>query len=237
MNTELAKKLIPLEQNLGYKFKDIFLLVQAMTHKSYANERFPNTPTEIRDNERFEFLGDSVLSLVITDIIMEQFPNSQEGVLSRLRASVVNETRLAEIAQLLKLQDYILLGKGEEQTGGRNKNSILANTFEAIVCAIYQDGGLEEAFNFISKQFGEILNKAKKEDINQDFKTKLQEYMQKKHKKAPSYHLINEFGPDHDKTFQVEILFNKNRLGLGVGKSKKEAEQEAARRALNQVSP
>jgi len=236
MDLELAKNIAPLEKNLNYKFNDIFLLVQAVTHKSYANERFPNTPTELRDNERFEFLGDAVLALIISDIVMEQFPNSPEGVMSRLRASVVNETRLAEISRKLNLQKYILLGKGEEQTDGRNKSSILANTLEAVICAVYQDGGLKEVFNFISAQFGEILDKAKKEDINQDFKTKLQEYMQKKHKRAPSYHLINEFGPDHDKTFQVEILFNEKRLGLGVGKSKKEAEQEAARRALNQFA-
>lgn len=218
-----------LETTLGYSFNDLKLLEESVVHKSYAHE---NSAKKLKHNERLEFLGDAVLDLVVSDLLMEKFPESPEGELSRIRASIVNEDQLAKLALKLELGKSIYLGKGEELTKGRVKASILANTYEAIVAAIYLDGGYDSAYTILQEHFGPILEQAAKSDINRDYKTKLQEEAQARHKIVPHYVVIEEKGPDHDKVFQIQVSLKGKPLAFGSGKSKKEAEQDAARNAL-----
>lgn len=218
-----------LEKTLGYEFKDPNLLKESLIHKSYAYE---NVAEKIKHNERFEFLGDAVLELVVSDLLMEHFPEVAEGELSRLRASIVNETQLATVAFQLELGKLIYLGKGEEQTKGRNKNSILANTYEAILAAIYVDGGYEKVYSVIQHQFAPLIEQAKKSGYDRDFKTQLQEAAQSRYKQIPRYQIDEQIGPDHNKTFRVGVRVKGQLLAFGSGKSKKEAEQDAARLAL-----
>ena len=218
-----------LEATIGYSFKDMKILEESIIHKSYAYE---NAAQKLRHNERLEFLGDAVLDLVVSDLLMEKFPESPEGDLSRIRASIVNEDQLAKLALKLELGKSLYLGKGEELTKGRVKASILANTYEAIVAAIYLDGGYDSVYTIIQEHFRPVLEEAAKSDINRDYKTKLQEEAQARHKIVPHYIVTQEKGPDHDKVFQIQVSLKGKPLAFGSGKSKKEAEQDAARNAL-----
>lgn len=217
-----------LQSKLSHIFKDEGLLLQALTHKSYANEKKGMQ----KDNERLEFLGDAVLDLSISHIIMERFPDLSEGEMSKLRASMVNESSLALLAEGLELHQYLLLGHGEEVSGGRRKPSILADAFEAVIAAIYLDGGFDAAFKTVYIHFSKLLSKS---GIYADYKTRLQELTQERFKCMPSYSLKNATGPDHARVFEVELSIDGKLCGTGKGKSKKEAEQEAAKEALGKL--
>ena len=211
------------EEILNYKFKDKSLLVQALSHSSYANEKKKSRVS----NERLEFLGDSVLSIVVSQYLFEHLTHIAEGELTKLRASLVCEKSLYLFAKQIHLGDFILLGKGEENTGGRERTSILADAFEAVIAAIFLDGGLESASKHILRFIPEDIQCLKKPAFS-DFKTILQENPEEK----AEYVLAGEEGPDHDKRFVVEVHLNSNVIGEGTGKSKKEAEQMAAKQAL-----
>ncbi|MEW6614272.1 MAG: ribonuclease III [Thermodesulfobacteriota bacterium] len=230
MEKARVKKLKELQNIIYYKFKKINLLDQALTHRSFANE---NQSQSLKDNERLELLGDSVLDVIITRLLMDRFPEYTEGDLSKARAAIVNERRLSSIARSLKLGDYLLLSKGEDLTNGRGKDSILAASFEALVASIYLDRGFNRVFKVIARHFSSILASEKEEGFYKDFKTQLQEYSQSFFKTTPRYVLTGESGPDHSKTFQINILINGKVFGKGLGKSKKEAEQKAAKGALD----
>jgi len=224
--------LYPFEQTLSYEFKDKNLLQEALRHSSYANEQ---TDTILRDNERLEFLGDAVLNLVVGHILMQRYPELKEGELSRLRAGMVNESCLASMAIAIHLGNYIQLGKGELQTCGRKKQSILANAFEALIAAIYLDAGFSAAFQIIEARFADLFKSIVRPSAIPDFKTQLQETAQQLYGETPAYHSINESGPDHDKTFTARVSFASLQAD-GTGKSKKAAEQEAARLALEMLT-
>jgi ribonuclease-3 len=227
-----VEKLSELQDRLGYRFKDPSLLQHALTHKSYANEYRLGA---LGHNERLEFLGDTVLDFVISDIIMRLCPTSPEGELSKIRAVIVSEGSLSRSARELELGGYLLLGRGEEQTGGREKPSLLANAFEAIVAAMYLDGGLEPAYCFLQERLEDNIKSVTETGQTHDFKTELQERCQSAYGSLPRYQVVGESGPDHQKVFEVEIEAGGRQLGRGVGKSKKEAEQEAAREALERL--
>ena len=232
MEKERREALRALQKKIGYRFKSLDLLNQGLRHRSFVHE---NLEEGGQDNERLEFLGDAVLDLVISHLIMERYPDYPEGSLSRLRAAVVNETRLAKIARDLSLGEYLLLGKGEEMTQGRGKNSILASSLEALLAAIYLDGGFKKALKVITQLFSHPLEMAEKESFYQDFKTKLQELSQETLKATPRYVLSKEYGPGHDKIFGVKVLIQGKVAGVGAGKSKKEAQQRAAQRTLRNL--
>jgi ribonuclease III len=219
------------QTTLGYAFTDTALLMEALCHSSYVNEQ---SDDKLRDNERMEFLGDAVLNLAIGHLLSQSYPEMNEGDLSRIRANLVNETRLSEVARSIELGDHLLLGKGEVQTNGREKNSILANAFEAVLAAIYLDGGYDTALNIIDNHFRRLLNKAHDLNVGMDFKSRLQEEAQGSLKAIPAYDVIRESGPDHDKTFRVQMTVGSIQAE-GIGKSKKTAEQEAARRGLKKI--
>ena len=223
------KKLMALEDKLGYAFKDLKIFKQALSHKSYINEK---RLARLDHNERLEYLGDAVLELCISDLLIHQFIESREGEMSKIRASLVNETALAEKSRTIKLGQFLYLGKGEDQGQGREKNSLISDAFEALLGAIYLDGGFKVAFRIVKQMFLEDINRATKEDINRDYKTKLQEEAQTRYKAAPDYRLVSQEGPDHDKVFQVDVFMNGQKFSAGVGKSKKQAEQNAAKNAL-----
>ncbi len=220
--------MISLENKLGYKFKNISLLKNALTHSSYANE----VRNGFSSNERLEFLGDSVLSIIVSDYIFNKFPKMPEGELTRLRSSLVCEKALCEFSRELNLGDYLLLGKGEEKGGGRERDSILADAFEAVLAAIYIDGGMEPAKNHVMNFVLREIKHHSSEDTFKDYKTNLQEIIQQNPEESISYILTEESGPDHDKSFTVEVRMNSNVIGVGSGKSKKQAEQMAAKEAL-----
>ena len=222
-----------LERRLCYRFKNKDLLDESLRHSSFANEQ-PD-PT-LADNERFEFLGDAVLNLTIGHILMQHFPDLKEGDLSRMRANLVNETQLASIARKINVGSYIQLGKGEIQTNGREKNSILANTFEAIIAAIYLDGGFAAAFNIVLEHFSVLFDAITAPNADHDYKSRLQEIVQTTKKTVPIYTITHENGPDHDKTFWVKLEVGELQAE-GVGKSKKMAEQDAARKGLEMLKP
>lgn len=221
-----------LEDALSYHFRNLSLLKKALSHKSYINEKRLDA---LEHNERLEFLGDAVLELGVSDLLMHHFPASREGDMSKLRASLVNETALAEVARAMNLGRFLFLGKGEEQSAGRERNSLLADALEAMLGAIYLDGGFPKVFEVVKTLFLPTILKATKEDINRDYKTKLQEEAQLRFKTVPHYKLISEAGPDHDKTFEVHLFVSGKAIGQGSGKSKKQAEQEAARNALEGI--
>ncbi len=212
----------PLEEVIGYHFKDETLLQTALTHTSYANE----SRTKVEHNERFEFLGDSVLQLVSADFLFHAYKGRDEGDLTRIRSTLVSEKALFHFAREINLGNYLLLGKGEARGGGRERPSILSDAFEALIAAIYQDAGLEQARTFILRFLQEGERKAV------DYKTKLQEIVQQTHEEQLSYLLEKESGPDHAKHFVVAVQLNSNCVARGEGKSKKAAEQQAAREAL-----
>ncbi len=216
-----------LENKIGYSFKDKSLLSLALTHSSYANEKGDASAC----NERLEFLGDSVLSIIVSEYIFANFKNSLEGDLTKLRASLVCEKSLCAFSKELGIGEYILLGKGEEQNGGRNRPSILADAFEAVLAAIYLDAGMEQAKKHVLRFVTEEL-KHRDDEVFKDYKTTLQEVIQRNREEQLSYVLVAESGPDHDKSFTVEVRLNSNVIGSGTGRSKKQAEQKAAKQAL-----
>lgn len=216
-----------LEAAIGYKFKNITLLQNALTHSSYANEQWHNS---LKSNERLEFLGDAVLGMVVAEHLYKTQSDRLEGDLTRMRADMVCERSLAEIAKKLSLGKYLLLGKGEEQNGGRNRPSILADATESVIAACFMDGGMAPAESFIRKFV--LCNVPVAAMKNIDYKTALQELIQQKKNQNLNYELVGESGPDHDKQFIVELTLNGKVVGKGVGTSKKRAEQDAARVAL-----
>jgi len=217
-----------LEGKLAYIFRDASLCETALTHKSWMNE---SQETARTDNERLEFLGDAVLALVTSDLLMRRFPEQPEGDLSKARAAIVNESGLARVAEMLLLGQWIFLGRGEEQAGGRQKRSLLANAFEALIGAIYLDGGFSAAFEVTERLFSPIIAEVPTA-ASKDYKSRLQEIAQAKLQMAPSYTVLSEQGPDHAKTFEVAILIGEKEYGRAFGRSKKEAQQNAAERAL-----
>lgn len=229
----LDKELVrELEKKIEINFNDRLLLQRALTHKSFSNE---NTDLNLRNNERLEFLGDSVLSIVISSYIFEYFPDYPEGELAKMRSVIVSEPSLADLARKINLGKYILLGRGEDLSGGRDRNSILADTMEALIAAIYLDKGIEEARNFIIKYFKDKIDKVERGEYIKDYKTILQEIIQKKSLTGPVYDVIREDGPDHNKLFTVQVKHKDRLLGIGKGYSKKEAEQNAAKAALENL--
>lgn len=216
-----------LQDVINYHFKDISLLEHALTHSSYANEH----SDEFLSNERLEFLGDAVLGIVSGEYLYTNFPKLPEGELSKLRASLVCEQSLFTFANRIGLGEFLILGKGESNSGGKQRPSILADAFEAVIAAIYLDGGMENAKKHILSFITSAL--AEHRESFHDYKTELQEIVQKNKEEQVFYVLVGETGPDHDKRFEVEVHLNSNVIGKGEGKSKKQAEQEAAKEALS----
>lgn len=220
-----------IEEKIGYSFRDAELLTNALTHSSYANE---NRGRSCESNERLEFLGDSVLGLVVADALYRRFPGLPEGRMTRLRAQLVCEESLHHVAAQLGLGEYIRLGRGEEHTGGRNRTSILADAVEALIAAMYLDGGMEVARGFIERYILTALD-GEMPAVG-DCKTELQELVQRKSGSVLTYELLGESGPDHDKTFTSQVSLNGRPIGSGSGRTKKEAEQAAARAALREMN-
>ena len=220
-----------IEEKIGYSFRDAELLTNALTHSSYANE---NRGRSCESNERLEFLGDSVLGLVVADALYRRFPGLPEGRMTRLRAQLVCEESLHHVAAQLGLGEYIRLGRGEEHTGGRNRTSILADAVEALIAAMYLDGGMEVARGFIERYILTALD-GEMPAVG-DCKTELQELVQRKSGSVLTYELLGESGPDHDKTFTSQVRLNGRPIGSGSGRTKKEAEQAAARAALREMN-
>jgi ribonuclease-3 len=229
----LRNEFAALERTLGYRFRDPGLLEHALTHRSRANE---DVSGGVVDNESLEFLGDAVLGFAIADLLFRRFPAQDEGWKSKIKAVLVSTTSLARLAEALGLGDHLLLGRGEEKTGGRRKQALLADVYEALLAAIYLDGGIEQATAFIQRQFADLLEEAREpEMVSRDFKSALQERVQSDGGPPPEYLVIGESGPDHRKTFHVELRVGGKPLADGTGLTKKEAEQEAARRALERL--
>ena len=221
-----------LEAAIGYRFHNIQLLQNALTHSSYANERWHDS---LMSNERLEFLGDSILGMLVAEHLYRNFPDRPEGELTRMRADMVCEQSLAAIAGRLELGKHLLLGHGEEQGGGRNRDSILADAVESIIAASYLDGGMDAALGIIQRFV--LTTVPVKKLRNADYKTALQELVQQKKNQVLTYHLVGESGPDHDKHFQVEVRLNGTVVGAGSGSSKKRAEQDSARAAIEALFP
>ncbi len=218
-----------LSATFGYGFTKPELLKEAFRHSSYVNEI---GDPGLKDNERLEFLGDAVLDLAVSHILMELFREEKEGVLSKCRAAIVNEKVLSQLAKELRLGDYLLLGKGEELSGGREKPSILANVLEAFIGALYLDGGFSKTKDIIQRLFVPVLGRIDIESILDDFKSVLQEFTQETYKARPDYVMIGESGPAHDKVFRIALYIQGKLMAEGEGRSKKEAEQKAAREAF-----
>ena len=221
-----------LEAAIGYRFQNITLLQNALTHSSYANERWHNS---LKSNERLEFLGDSILGMVVAEYLYKNFPDRPEGELTRMRADMVCEKALARVANQIGLGEHLLLGKGEELGGGRNRDSILADAVESVIAASFLDGGMAAARSFIEKFI--LVEVPVRKMHNADYKTALQELIQQKKNQTLSYALVGESGPDHDKRFKVEVSLNGRVIGTGTGSSKKRAEQMAAQSALENLQP
>jgi len=233
----LTETLGPLEARIGYEFSDIGLLEHALTHRSRAHE---DASGGVIDNESLEFLGDAVLGFVIADMLFQRYPTHSEGYKSKVKASIVSATALTRLAEQIDLGRYVLLGRGEEKTGGRRKHAILADGFEALIAAIYLDGGIDAARGFILSLFGPLLtgagDRAAEASFTEDWKSALQEWLQKEGRGLPSYRLASAEGPDHRKRFDVEVVIGGEPCGRAAGGSKKEAEQQAAREALRKLS-
>lgn len=229
-NFEQLKANLPeYEGIIGYTFRDKSNAVLSLTHSSYANE---NRGEKLKSNERLEFLGDAVLNIVISEKIYKEYTGLAEGELTKSRANIVCESSLVKCAQKLQLGRFLLLGKGEELTGGRNRVSILSDAFEALIGAIYIDGGMERARSFIHTQMDRLVEDAMKGNILLDYKSQLQEMVQKDGDRKITYEIIDEKGPDHDKLFVSQVRVADEAMGQGEGKSKKEAEQNAAKAAM-----
>ncbi len=221
-----------LEQAIGYRFRDPSLLRRALTHSSYANEILKDG---LMSYERLEFLGDSILGFTAAEYLLRNYPDVHEGSLTRLRADLVCETSLARTAEALELGSYLRLGKGEEARGGRTRTSIIADVVESVIAAIYLDGGLAEARRFIYRFV--LVETTVRIRLNTDYKTMLQELVQRKKDQLLTYELVGESGPDHDKRFTVRVLLNGDVVGTGEGTSKKRAEQNAASQAVARLFP
>ena len=226
------QQLNSLQDQIKFKFSDIKLLNKALTHRSYANEN----SNILKHNERLEFLGDSVLDILVSDYLVHEYSEFAEGTLSKIRAAVVNETCLAKLAKNIKLGNYLLLGRGEDLSGGREKASILADTFEALAGAVFCDGRFDAASNIFLPLLIEEITKTAQSWSFRDFKSDLQEYTQNKLVCIPSYKVIREIGPDHAKKFEVVVMIKNEVGGKGFGRSKKEAEQAAAKMAMENYS-
>jgi ribonuclease-3 len=224
-----------LQQAADYRFRDRGLLEHAMTHTSRANE---DVSGGVTDNESLEFLGDAVLGFVVADMLFREFPEFNEGQKSKIKASLVSTATLARLAEQMRLGDHLLLGRGEEKTGGRRKQALLADGYEALIAAIYLDGGVEQARAFIAREFGPLVEEVRRAGmVGQDHKSALQEYLQSRDEPLPEYRLTGTVGPDHRKLFQVEVSVRGTPVAEGTGASKKEAEQDAARSALGRLKP
>jgi ribonuclease-3 len=226
---ERKEELARLQKTLGYSFKEIWLLNKSLTHKSYANE----TGENLKHNERFEFLGDSVIDLIVSEYMVLKYSDYKEGVLSKIRAGVVNESCLAKLALNLELGDFLLLGRGEEISGGRKKASLLANAYEALAGAIYFDSNIETTAKILLPNIKKEITSFVDTPESRDYKSDLQEYTQNKFACIPVYKVANEIGPDHEKQFEVVVSVKNKNQGRGTGRSKKEAEQAAAKVALD----
>jgi ribonuclease-3 len=228
-----AESIAELESLLGYRFKNQTLLLRALTHRSFVNE---HEGEGLQHNESMEFLGDAVLGFLISSWIYQRFPDLTEGELSKIKAYLVSAASLLRLAGKIRLGDFLRLSRGEEKTGGRNKRAILVDTYEAILGAIYLDGGIEAASSFLDCQVGEFLCGL---DLRQltygDFKSALQEQLHNLGRPEPIYRVVNEIGPDHKKTFVVQVLVHDQVVAEATGKTKKEAQQEAARLALESL--
>jgi ribonuclease III len=226
----LPQQLAALEERLGYRFRDRGLLEHALTHRSKAAE---DPSGGVVDNESLEFLGDAVLGFVVADLLFRGLPDSREGQKSKVKSAVVSTLSLAEAAARLGLGEHLILGRGEEKTGGRKKSALLADTYEALIAAIYLDGGLAPALAFIERELGPAIHEARAPGfIGRDYKSRLQERVQIGGGPLPSYRISAEVGPDHRKQFHVEVRIGDEVIAEGVGRTKKDAEQEAARAAL-----
>jgi ribonuclease-3 len=223
-----------LQERIGYQFGDRRILLQSLTHTSYGHEYLQTQPVALRDNERLEFLGDAILDVVVSDILLETYPSANEGQLSKMRAAVVNEKTLAQVSYSIRLQECIRLGRGEDLTGGREKPSILSSTFEALIAAIYLDGGFNAVYPVVRHLFAPLFDQENSHFC--DHKSQLQEVVQARWKVTPTYHLKSTQGPDHAKIFEVEVRMRGDTLAKATGSSKKDAEQNAARSALEHVS-
>ena len=232
MNDERAAALKELEGRLGHSFIDPELLNNALTHRSYVNE---NLSLPCKDNERLEFLGDAVLELTVSDMLMKKFPHCAEGELSKMRASVVNVQPLADLARRFGLGEVLLLGRGEEASGGRAKASLLANAFESVVAAMYIDGGFDLTAAFIRQLIEPLIEEGAAASLYRDYKTTAQELCQIRFREVPRYLLISETGPDHDKLFTTSLVVGERVIATGQGRSKKEAEQQAAKTAMEEL--
>ena len=222
-----------LQRAIGVTFEDMSLLQQAFVHSSYINE---NPGSRISDNERLEFLGDALLSFVVAEELYNEFPDLGEGELTETRVSLIRQETLAEIASELKLGDYLYLGRGEEATGGRRRETNLADAFEALIGAMFLDQGLNAARDFVLAKLASRLEIARTQGIGRNYKALLQEFTQAEHKHLPIYRIVESSGPDHDKGFIVEVKLGDRVLGTGLGKSKRAAEMEAARLAWEKIA-
>ncbi len=225
----MESKIEELEEIIGYKFKDKSLLELALTHSSYSNDQKKG---KMHNNERLEFLGDAVLELTSSEVLFHEYREKTEGELTRLRASLVCEPTLADCARKIHLGDYLLLSHGEDRTGGRNRDSVISDAFEALIGAIYLDGGYNSSKTFIKKY---VLNDIENKQLFFDSKTILQELLQKDYKERVEYVLTREYGPDHDKHFAVDAVFRHRVIGSGEGTTKKRAEQQAAYEAILKI--
>lgn len=228
----MIQELDTLQNALHYTFRNPSYLREALQHRSFVNE---SPDADLNDNETMEFLGDAVLNLVVGHVLMQQNPQMKEGDLSRTRAQLVSEVRLAEVARTLDLGRYVRLGKGEAQTGGREKPSILSDTLEAVLAAVYLDGGYQAAFDVIASGLAFQFETAGTAVTDTDYKSRLQEYAQNHLKTMPAYRVAEARGPDHDKVFKIELELQGLRV-LGAGRSKKTAQQDAARQALQTLT-
>lgn len=233
IGSKRKKELQKLQRTIGYLFNNESLLNQSLVHRSYANE---NIASKVYDNERLEFLGDSVLGMVVSNFLFNEYRKLSEGELSKYRAKIVCEESLAEIGRGFQLGEYVLLGKGERANGGKTRNSILADTLEALIGAMYLDGGMTPVQRFVLQNFFSQGRFEKVPDELKDHKTMLQEIVQKNGKEPVAYRVIREWGPDHDKRFEVQVLLGERAIGQGIGKTKKEAEQQAAYKGIREIS-
>ena len=223
----------PLEREIGYRFRDRGLVEHALTHRSRVHE---DASGGVFDNESMEFLGDSILGFVIADMLFHEFPQHNEGQKSKLKASIVSAASLARLGDRINLGTYLILGRGEEKTGGRHKHALIADSYEALIAAIYLDGGLEPARAFIERQFAELIAEARRTgagaSFTEDYKSALQEWLQSQDRGLPSYRLAAEVGPPHKRRFEVEVIVEGHPIARADGSSKKEAAQAAAKAAL-----
>jgi ribonuclease-3 len=233
-----GSELEPLERTIGYRFRDRGLLEHALTHRSRVHE---DASGGVFDNESMEFLGDSVLGFVIADMLFREFPQHNEGHKSKLKASLVSAAALARLGEAINLGEFLILGRGEEKTGGRRKRAIIADCYEALIAAVYLDGGIDAARSFIERQFASLIGEARRTGtaaaFTDDWKSALQEWLQSRGRGLPAYRLAAEIGPDHHKRFLVEVLVDGAPVAQAEGRSKKEAAQAAARAALESLEP